>query len=704
MSDSSAYQSAKANRTAVVAAALLLLLAILGVWLVFRFVNSERERELQQWQIRLGIVAESRAAAVSDWLDSHFETLTHLAENASLQLYLTELQLVQGDRTLVTDESAQAQFLANLLTAVAERGGFDATPEGPRVNANVERVGLAGLMLTDPDGTPLVATNGMPPPTDRLRRFIAGAERGSRAQLDLYLAPNGQPAMAFLVPVFAIQGERGASDVVGLIVGVRLVGDDLFKRLSQPGEALGTAETYLLRRDDAVLTYLSPLADGTPPLKLTLAVDTPQLAGAMLSARPGGFGIVRNYRGVEVLATSRAIAGAGWTLIRTVERDEALGAADRRLTILLAILLLAILVVGVTIVAVWRHGTSLRSAEAAERFRQSTERFQSLSRFLRVVTDGQPTAIFAVDHEGRYSFANRQAAVEAGMDAEDMLGKSLNSVLGAAYAGLLEPVNRDVIENGKPRTEWHDLRTGPGRRLLKTVHIPLSASGDHEAGVLVISEDITALEEAREKRAETLRELVSTCVAVVDRRDPYSANHSARVAEVARAIAEAMKLPAVEVETCDIAGALMNLGKVLVPEEVLTKTDKLSEEELELIRQSVQTSAELIQGVDFDGPVYETIRQIQEHWDGAGQPRGLSGEDILLTARVVAVANAFVALASARAYRTGMSFDKAAEILLSEAGRTFDRRPVMALLNYLDNLGGRERWADFGELPDEIAN
>ena len=97
------HSSARANRTVVVAAALLLLIGLLGVWLVFRFVNSERERELQQWQIRLGIVAESRAAAISEWVETQYETLNDLAENASLQLYLTELMLVQGDRALVTD-------------------------------------------------------------------------------------------------------------------------------------------------------------------------------------------------------------------------------------------------------------------------------------------------------------------------------------------------------------------------------------------------------------------------------------------------------------------------------------------------------------------------------------------------------------------------------------------------------------------------
>ena len=159
-------------------------------------------------------------------------------------------------------------------------------------------------------------------------------------------------------------------------------------------------------------------------------------------------------------------------------------------------------------------------------------------------------------------------------------------------------------------------------------------------------EDITDLFDERERRARILRELVQTRVAVVDRRDPNSAHHSARVASVARAIAEAMHLDEAAVATCDIAGALMNLGKVTVPQEVLTKREALSDDELAMIRQSVLTSAELIDGVEFEGPVAETIRQIQERWDGAGQPAALAGEEILPTARIVAVANAFVGMVS----------------------------------------------------------
>jgi len=245
-------------------------------------------------------------------------------------------------------------------------------------------------------------------------------------------------------------------------------------------------------------------------------------------------------------------------------------------------------------------------------------------------------------------------------------------------------------------TEWRVENKESGRRVVKSDHIPLRSDGTEISGVLMILEDITDLVDERERRARILRELVQTCVAVVDRRDPFSAHHSARVAEVARTIAEAMHLDEAAVATCDIAGALMNLGKVTVPQDVLTKREALSDDELAMIRQSVLTSAELIEGVEFEGPVAETIRQIQERWDGAGQPAALAGEEILPTARIVAVANAFVGMVSARAYRPGMSFDEAAKALMSGTGTAFDNRPISALLHYLDIEGGRKRWAHFG--------
>ena len=118
------------------------------------------------------------------------------------------------------------------------------------------------------------------------------------------------------------------------------------------------------------------------------------------------------------------------------------------------------------------------------------------------------------------------------------------------------------------------------------------------------------------------------------------------------------------------------------------------------VRDSIQASTELLKDVEFDGPVGDTLDQAHERWDGKG-PHGLAGEAILLPARIVAVANAFVALVSARAHRVGLGFDAAIDTLLKETGSAFDRRVVAALISVLDNRGGRADWAEFARSAAE---
>lgn len=684
----------RARRAVVVTGAAMLSLAVAGVAAAVLFVDGERERELRQWEIRLGIVADSRLDAVLDWLDQQRGTLRDVSENASVRLYLTELALAGGDRAGVTEEPSQAQYLANLLNATADRGGFAAPPEPGARFANVARTAVAGLLLTDPAGRVLVATAAAPPVDDRLRTLIADPASLAGGRTGPHAGGGGEPVLAFAEPVFAVQGNRGAADLVGWLLGVRPAAP-MYARLRQPGDTEPTAETLLVRPEAGQVRYISPLADGTPPLDRLLSRDAADLASARLLEAPGGFGRFRDYAGTPVLALSRAFPAGDWLLVRKVGRDAALGDADRRLAVLLTVLLLAIALAAVAVVAVWRHGTSIRAAAAAAEFRRSTERFEALSRFLRLVTDGQPTEIAALDGNGRVTFANRQAARAAGAEPADLEGRTLAAWKGARLAQDYDAVNRRAVAAGERVTHTLDGEEGGRRLVVKSEHIPLTDAD----GVLMILEDITGLVVERERRGRTLRQLVDTLVTVVDRRDPYSANHSVRVADVARTVAAEMQLGEADRDTAEFAGALMNLGKILVPEQTLTKTDRLSEAELAQIRDSILTSAELLEAVEFDGPVVETIRQIQEHWDGSGQPRGLAGEAILPPARVVAVANAFVAMVSARAYRAGLDPDAAAAVLLRDAGSRLDRRAVAALLNVLENRGGRERWHHFGAPP-----
>ena len=665
---------------------------LVGSILISRFVDEERTRDLASWQSRIGLVADGRALAVTDWVERQFDEMKGIAENESVQLYASELLASGGNAAQVTDEPAQASYLRNLLVVTAQRSGF-AAPSAPTVGANVRRLGLAGIALLDGNKKPLVATPDMPPLDGRLADFLASVPRGGRALLDMFAGADGAPAMAFLVPIFSVESGRDASQQIGYVLGLKPVAEELSALLHPPGPTEPGSETFLVRPAGAALEYLSPLADGTKPLQRRTARDTPELAEAFAVAEPGGFAIKRDYRDTGVLVTGRALPPTPWTLVYAVERDVALAESDRRGTRLAVMFGLALAVIAGGLVAAWTYASSRRASEAAAAFQKLAHRFESQSTLLRLVTDNQPTGIFIADAAGRYRFANRETARRAGLSEADLIGKSLDQVLGPATAGRYVARNREVLATQRPIDAIDRIAWDGESVVLQSAHIPLPESPDLTRGVLVVEQDVTALARERERRERILKQLVGAMIGAVDRRDHYAADQSMRVATLARAVAEEMGLEPVLAETAETAGNLMNFGKILVPPELLTKTGKLSEDEIRLIRASIQTTADLIAGIEFPGPVVETLRQMQENWDGSG-PRGLVGESILPTARIVSVANAFVAIASPRAYRSGSDIDTALTELLGKIGSRFDRRVVAALVSYLDNHGGRAQWSE----------
>ncbi|MBT7941793.1 MAG: cache domain-containing protein, partial [Alphaproteobacteria bacterium] len=366
------------NRIALAISAGMVVAVIAAIWGSFQFIESERQREVQQWQVQLGIVADSRTAAVGEWVEQNFSYVRELSENASLQLYLSELadggeedelnDKEEGEKTDgeadAEEEAASASYLKNLLIATAERTGFKAPPPVGEVTANVERAGVAGIGLVDKEGKSLVSTPDMPPLTSKIRAAVAQALDGEPAVIDIYLGASGNATMGFVLPIFGIQEDSDGAKGIGAVVGVRTIGKDLYDRLKQPGEISETTETYMVRARGAAVEYLTPLADGTPPLKRTMSADTPDLAAGYALQKPGGFAIKSDYAGTEVLAASRTIAGVPWVLIRKISRTEALNATDTRLTTMLVVFILLIVGITVSIVAVWRHGSSMRATQA----------------------------------------------------------------------------------------------------------------------------------------------------------------------------------------------------------------------------------------------------------------------------------------------------------------------------------------------------
>lgn len=680
-------------------ALLISLVTVAGLVAVFSVANREHQRGLREWQDRLNLVAESRLSDVHQWLDRHFGELGAIADNPALQLYVGELETQESgekNKRRTGEDPAQKDYLRNMLALSAQRLGFEPPArKDSMVPANVEpRAGISGIALLGKNGEVLVATQGMPPLEGVLGENVAQAPKGVPSLIDFQQTATGVIQLGFVVPVFAVQGEREASAQIGTVVGIKAIDSEFYGLLKNPGAEESTLEVVLVRPDQENILFLSPLKDDTAPLTKRLSADPAQLDAAFAVAQPGTFGVRNDYRSREVLVTGRAVPNTPWTLVAKINRSEALAESDAWRASLITIVLLSLLAVVLTIVAVWRHASSRKAYEMSVRATRLAAQSSAQEKLLRLVTDNQPESVLILDHQARYRFANRHACEDAEIPHGDIIGKNVESVLGPERARALLEANEIALDSGKNYSQVKRSHHEGRERVVLSEHIPLmhipvDSLPVPTPGVLVVEQDITTVMKERERRIETMGHLVETLITMVDRRDPFSANHSLSVARVAREVAMEMALDPLTVEATEIAGKLMNIGKIVVPSELLTKATALNDKERQSIRESLTASADLLANVTFDGPVVETLRQAQEYWDGTG-PQKRKGEDILVSARIIAVANSFIGMVSPRSYRKPITIDAGIKILLEEMDSKFDRRVVVALINYLDNHGGRE--------------
>ena len=173
----------------------------------------------------------------------------------------------------------------------------------------------------------------------------------------------------------------------------------------------------------------------------------------------------------------------------------------------------------------------------------------------------------------------------------------------------------------------------------------------------------------------------------VEKRDPYTAGHQARVAEISVAIAREMGLAEDRIEGLRMGANIHDIGKIYVPSEILNRPGKLSHPEFALIKAHPEIGHDIVKGVDFPWPVARMILEHHERIDGSGYPAGLRGEEILLEARIIAVADVVESMTSHRPYRPALGLDLALAEITMKRGTGFDAQVVDACLRVVERAG-----------------
>lgn len=211
-----------------------------------------------------------------------------------------------------------------------------------------------------------------------------------------------------------------------------------------------------------------------------------------------------------------------------------------------------------------------------------------------------------------------------------------------------------------------------------STHLELNRLRHHLEDLVL--ERTAELRESQNNLKNSLLDSIAALAATVEMRDPSTAGHQRRVALLGVAIAKELQLPEDQIEGVHLAGVVHDVGKIRVPAEILSKPRRLVEMEFALIKEHAQDGYEILKSIDFPWPIAQIVRQHHERLDGSGYPRALKGEQILLEARILAVADVVEAMSSRRPYRAALGVEAALKEIELGRGSVYDATVVDACL------------------------
>ncbi len=324
---------------------------------------------------------------------------------------------------------------------------------------------------------------------------------------------------------------------------------------------------------------------------------------------------------------------------------------------------------------------------------RSLEELRSLKEFNERLVQSMSEGVALDDTDGVIIYANPAFGELVGLRPEEIVGRHWTEFVPKEHRQRVREALAQRRE-GKAGRYRLELLRADGKR------VPVLVSGGprFEEGRFVgtqgVFTDITPLAQAEARlqsaldRAESLLQgAVAAAVRIIEKRDPYVADHSQRVAKLACAIARELGLPQERIEGLRMAAMLHDIGKVAIPAEILAKPGKLSETEFELVQTHPQVAAEILADIDFPWPVQEIIIQHHERLDGSGYPQGLKDGEIMLEARILAVADVVEAMAHHRPYRPALGIEAALAEIERGKGVLYDPDVVDACLRLFRERG-----------------
>lgn len=308
-----------------------------------------------------------------------------------------------------------------------------------------------------------------------------------------------------------------------------------------------------------------------------------------------------------------------------------------------------------------------------------------------VLIENLTDIITILDTNGQIKFINHASQHVLGYHPKDMIGQIFTKYIapgdlrlaGEEFARSLQSPYQTMTSEIRALTSEYTIRILQSR----TSYIPQTTE-DKISGLFVTSRDITnernhesALFAAQKRIVKSLNQTVSAIASTVGARDTYTASHQIRVADLAVAIGRKMGFDRQKLEGLRLAATIHDVGKVQIPTEILTKPMGLSEVEYALVKTHAEAGYNILKDIDFPWPIAEIVYQHHEQVDGTGYPRGLKADEILIEAKILAVADTIEAMSNDRPYRKSPGLEAALDEIRRKRGISYEGKVVDTCLS-----------------------
>ena len=327
--------------------------------------------------------------------------------------------------------------------------------------------------------------------------------------------------------------------------------------------------------------------------------------------------------------------------------------------------------------------------------KQAEENVKKAKDELQMIMDSVPALIIYKDTEGKIIRANKTLADRLEIPVKDMVGKTIEELFPKEQAENMRKDDKEVIISGKPKRDIIQPYTTPdGIRWTITDKIPYKDKEGKIIGVIAFAKDITVQKKSEEELQQSYQRLKKTMDATIDTmsnmieaKDPYTSGHQQRVSQLTTAIAKELNLSPDKVEGIKIASLIHDIGKIGLPTEILSKPGKLTDIEFGLIKEHAQVGYDILKSIDFPFPIARIVLQHHERLNGSGYPNNLKGDEILLKAKIIGVADVVEAMSSHRPYRPALGIDPALEEISKNRGILYDPEVVDVCLKLFKEKG-----------------